>query len=88
MIYDNHAEFTGISYYCIPVEHYNTVFQLYDIYETWEVNIKDIFDNILVWTGNFSDLPLKYAVSKFEGAKVYSDDCEIDIFINESEVIE
>ena len=87
MIYDNHAEFVGSFCYRIPAEHYNTVFQLYELYETWEVTIRDIVDYNLIWTGCFSEMPLKYAIAKFEGAKVYSDDCEIDIFINESEVI-
>ena len=87
MIYDNHEEFVGSTYYRIPVEHYNTVYQLYDIYETWEVTIKDIIDYNIIWIGSFSEMPLKYAIAKFEGAKVYSDDWEIDIFINESEVI-
>ena len=87
MIYDNHSEFVGSFCYSLPADYCNTVVQLYDEYETWDVTIKDIIDYNIIWVGSFSEMPLKYAIAKFEGAKVYSDDCEIDIFINESEVI-
>lgn len=87
MIYDNHAEFVGSYCYSLPPEYCNTVFQLYELFETWEVSIRDIVDHNLIWSGSFLEMPLKYAIAKFEGARVYSDDCEIDIFISESEVI-
>lgn len=58
-----------------------TIGDLYEEYSACELTIRDHDDNVILWYGEFEDMPIKYACVVFQKCTVNSYDAEIEVII-------
>lgn len=58
-----------------------TIGDLYEKYSACELTIRDHNDNVMLWYGEFEDMPIKYAGVVFQKCTVNNYNAEIEVII-------
>lgn len=63
------------------IKHYLTLADLYNDYSACDLTLRDHNDNVMIWYGEFSDMPIRYACMGFQKCTVNMHDVEIEVII-------